>query len=429
MLKIKKDKIIAVAVISLVVMTFIVTSVLAFIAYQNLRKSSEPDFGNRNLVTSYINYGQIPVVPVAPEQVKEPIPNQPAPVLPTPAPVIPPPAVTPPPVPTLSNYALRVMVVNYNPVENGVNSAEKFYKYAMGNRTAKQAEDYAYNSVINHFKKLSNNRINYQVVKSLDINEFPTYPDGFKFDFNTYSKCVWGTTGFDPDWCESQKVKFDYIKWTKDYKICEIAEANNVDEIWTLSLPYIMRYENFMLGPDQGFDVNGESYTVNTCHKHYIVLGGAYNSPDNLMHDIGHRVEATMTYITSVWNGNDYDKYWVNFARWGTGNNNTANTCGNTHFPTNATSDYEYSSSKTESSSCADWKNFPNLTGTRVNVNCNSWGCTDSGWQEYWLGSLPSSAGEVTMTSNKGKQFSFKKDWWYYLLYPENAIKFVKEHS
>ncbi len=413
-MNIKQDKLASIVIITLIASAFLSVSVISYIVYQNYQKaySAPPNDVIPSEDISHPSSYTVPEIPPTEPEVKQPekiVPVQPLNTAPI-------------------NYNLKVMVVNYNPTENGGNGAEKFYKYFMGNRTAREAENYAYNSVINHFKKLSNNRINYQVVKSIDINEFPTYPDGFKFDFNSYQKCIWGTPEFDPVGCDVRKAKFDYVKWTKDYKICEIAEANNVDEIWTLSLPYVMQWENFMIGPDRGFGVNGDSYTVDTCHKHYIVLGGAYNSLDNLMHDIGHRVEATMDYVTSVWKEEDKQKYWVNFARWGTGNSNTYNTCGNTHFPTNAKIDYEYSNYANEFSSCDDWKNFPNLKGINKIINCTNWGCSDPGWQEYWLGSLPSSAGEVAMTSKFGNSFQFKKDWWYYLLYPENAIKFVNDN-
>ncbi len=327
---------------------------------------------------------------------------------------------------TATTYNLKVLTVNYNPIENNQNAAETYY---TNGQTARQVESFAYNQVINSFHKLSNNRINYQVVKQIDINEFPTFSDGTKFDITSYKKCVWGTVGFDPVWCDVQKAKFNYVDWTKKYKICEIAEANNVDEIWVMSLPYVMQWEAFMLGPNVGFGVNGGTYAIDTCHKHYVVIDGAYNTPDNLMHDIGHRVEATMVYLTSIWKSEDTQKYWVNFARWGTGELNTANTCGNTHFPTNATVGYDYSNTRSEISSCPDWKNFPDLKGERLTINCQNWDCKDSGWQTYWLGSLPSSPGEASMVSNTGKQFSFKKDWWYYLLYPDNAISFVKLNS
>jgi len=328
-----------------------------------------------------------------------------------------------------SSYNLKVMVVNYNPIENGVNVADKYYTQAMGNRTATQTQDYAYNSTINSFKVLSKGRINYTVVKNIDIKEFPVYPDGFQYTLATYKKCVWGDSSFDPSGCDIRKAQFDYINWTKKYNICEIAEANNVDEIWTLSPPYVMQWENFMIGPNLGFQVNGASYIVNTCHKHYIVLGGAYNSPDLLMHDIGHRVEATLTYLFgNTLKDEDYQRIWSKFARWGTPHSQTYLTCGNTHFPTNATADYQDSNMNNEESTCSDWQNFPNFKGDHVTVNCTNWECNDAGWQKYWLGSLPYKEGKASFISKKGIQISINKDWWSYILYPDYVLSIVNQN-
>ncbi len=100
--------------------------------------------------------------------------------------------------------------------------------------------------------------------------------------------------------------------------------------------------------------------------------------------------------------------------------------CGNAHFPPNALKHYDCSNSTYKDSNCIDWKNFPNFTNETENINCDVWNCTDTGWQEYWFANLPRGVGEVELENKKGEKFHFKKNWWYYLLYPENSINFRK---
>lgn len=179
-----------------------------------------------------------------------------------------------------------------------------------------------------------------------------------------------------------------------------------------------------MIGPTQGFDVNGRSYKIDTCSKHFIVVNGTYDRPTNMLHNIGHRVEATMRYLTQNWINADRQKYWDQFASIEKYNGQVVSgvTCGNAHFPFNASQDYAYDNKNVQTNNCSDWKNFPNLKNTQESYGCDKWGCTDEGWQERWLGSIPKNTGETQMTSRSGKKINFPNNWWNLLLSPDLAI-------
>lgn len=328
----------------------------------------------------------------------------------------------------------RVLYVILNPVEGNKNMAEEFFGWLYGGKSVEEWENLQAEKNITSFKRLSNNTINYQIVKKINVSQFPKYTNGFQYDFETYRN--WGCTTGDPQGnCERQKWLFDNVAWVKDNRICEIANENNVDEIWTISPPFIMTYESFMIGPSDSFYINGPAFNLPAeCRKHYAVLDMVYDREGPFLHIYGHKIESNMRYLTQNWKSEDYQKHWENFSAvsrysepYGIDGEPYARAyCGNAHFPSNAVKHYDFANLTYKDSTCVDWKNFPNYTGQTQNLNCQSWGCNEPGWQEFWFASLPKSEGEIEIEDNSGKKFLFKKNWWYYLLYPENSINFVK---
>lgn len=335
-----------------------------------------------------------------------------------------------------TQFNLRVMFVKLSPVENGEDMIGHFFGWQFSGKTSDQALDLGINANINAFKRLSNSKINYQVVKRLNITTFPKYTNGFNYNFASYLKCTNGTDTAGE--CEKQKYYFDYIDWARSNNICQLASENNIDEIWMASPPYIATWENFMMGPRDGFDVNGPAFVLSECIKNYVVMSSDW-TVKSFAHTYGHRVERTMEYIMQNWKNDDKNKYWENFAvlslynqSYGPGTTMAprAPFCGNSHFPHNVVRPYDTGNKTYKDSTCRDWKNIPNFTGYKENINCDGWYCTDngvSGWGEYWMGSMPREQGSLNLVSNSGISFIMKNNWWYYLLYPENAITLVKD--
>lgn len=322
-------------------------------------------------------------------------------------------------------YNPRVLFVTLNPVENGQNLVEYYYSGLLQGMTVTQWEDYWANRFIDGFKRLSGNTINYQVVKKLNITTFPRFSNGYVYDFAKYRACAEGRSE-----CEAQKAYFDNVVWAQDNRICELANENNVDEIWWMTIHGLGNYESFMIGPNEGFWINGRSYTVPACQKHYAVVVPNYTATGFWLHAWGHKLESNMDYLTQNWKDSDKQAYWTNFSaveRYGLPDGTYERIyCGNVEFASNAVAHYDDANRTYKNSSCIDWKNFPNFTGATQYINCEAWGCNDWSWQEFWFGSLPRADGTVTLTGKNGQIMNFKKNWWYYLLYPENSIVFVR---
>ena len=322
----------------------------------------------------------------------------------------------------------RVLLIGLNPEENGRKLAETFYSWIMGGKSSGEVENLIAQKTVSAFQRLSENTIQYSIAKTIRLNKFPTYSNGFVYNFNKFEEC---TTGDSSGNCERQKSQFDHEKWVIENRICEIAQENNIDEIWLVAPPLVTAWESFMIGPREGFFVNGPFYTLPNCTKNYVVMTANYDRLDTILHIYGHRVESTLGYISSFWKEQDKNKYILNFLGWNQKQSTTIRPypspfCGDAHYPSNGITDYDYGNYNFKDSTCIDWKNFPLFKGETTSVNCHNWNCNDSDWQEYWLGSLPRNSGETEMVSKNEIPFRMKNNWWYYLLYPENAVVFRK---
>jgi hypothetical protein len=327
-------------------------------------------------------------------------------------------------------HNLRVLYVGYNPSNAQTTLADRYFGGLYGGLTADQMEQASINEEIAAFNRLSAGRIRYTVVKSIHDRTFDPYPDGFTYTMDSYGPCA---SGQPPQSCEDRKFSFDYPRWIAENKICELADQNSVDEIWVHSAPFIQTWENYMIGPTPGFDVNGPSFVIPACKKHYVVHNPGYNGPPQAwLHIVGHRVERTMDFLTGKWQSADRDRHWERFAavsryKFPAGQilADLPNPyCGNAHFPSNAQQHYDYANPRFKSSNCGDWFRFPDYAGSTASVTCSNWGCSDNGWGEFWLGALPSGVGTVNMTSIGGKSFAFPRDFWNLLLDPGKTLAF-----
>lgn len=327
-------------------------------------------------------------------------------------------------------HDLKVLYVGYNPSDGTTTLADRYFSGLYGGLTADQVEDATAAAEIAAFNQLSNGRIRYTVVQKVHDRTFDQYTDGSIYTMDSYAPCAANPA---PQYCEDRKHLFDYPAWIAENKLCELADQYGADEIWVQSPPFLQTWENFMIGPTAGFDVNGPAFVIPACKKHYIVHNPTYQAPPSaFLHIVGHRVEATMSFLTSKWQAADTNQHWERFARtsryaspYGVILPDLPNPyCGNAHFPSNAQSHYDYANPRQKSSICADWGNFPNYTNGSASLTCSAWGCSDNGWGAYWLGSIPTGIGTVSMTSASGHGFAFPRDFWSLLLHPDQVLSF-----
>ena len=110
----------------------------------------------------------------------------------------------------------------------------------------------------------------------------------------------------------------------------------------------------------------------------YVLYNYNYTRGQNeAVHDHGHQLEAILSYACEQQDGNN-DLFWNDFCGRNPDGSFQQGRVGNTHYPPNGTSDYDYGNTAYVMSDCEDWT--PAGTGQTKNVNCQTWGDIPYAW-------------------------------------------------
>jgi hypothetical protein len=129
-----------------------------------------------------------------------------------------------------------------------------------------------------------------------------------------------------------------------------------------------------------------------------------------MLHSFGHRAESIMEQVYARTAGSA--NLWQRFTRYDKTFPGRAEV-GTIHFPPNGEKDYDYTNTRSVSSACDDWYDFPNLKGVTKKVNNAEWGSDIYSYTLWWLKHLPKAAGRTNGIAN---------NWWQYILDP-NRVK------
>lgn len=250
----------------------------------------------------------------------------------------------------------------------------------------------------------SGNQLIYQIVNRVDVPIFFEKDSGFKFTPQTYINCM-----SDSRRCNDDQV--NYQKILTDYQICEKVNANEIDELWLWGGPYFGYKESIMAGPG-AFYINSSPILTSSCQRKLPIMGFSYErGVSEMIEDLGHRAEATFEKVFSTWptpSDNPWRKY-VLIERDSPGNSG----CGSIHFGPNSTKDYDWNNQNSVTSNCEDWINYPNLTGATTQISCNTWGCNDRNYKNWWFSHLPKTDGVTNGIWN---------NWWKYIIDYDLAV-------
>lgn len=279
-------------------------------------------------------------------------------------------------------------------------------------------EDYAYNDpasltqqALAWWDRVSAGKLHYEVVETQHLEEIPVKSDGFTYDYSSWSAVIQDpTTSHQPDIS-------DYEAIIAETDLCTKVNAGLVDELWMFGAPYFGFAESALAGPGT-FGYNGPGFSQNACAKLVPIMGFNYERGlPELLHDFGHRAEATMAQVFRSWQENQMSHDWDRFALVAAQSPSFGvSGCGSIHYPPNAAADYEYSSTTPALSYCDAFLTYPNLpsdlVGAAVPIECSAWGCTQEGYLEWWFTHFPSAAGSKDGIGN---------DWWRYFIDPNLA--------
>ena len=306
----------------------------------------------------------------------------------------------------------NLIVVNYDPVLRGQGGV-KLQRHLKWNDPRPMTTN-----LIRYIRESSGGYANFHLVAWIDVDAFPAKRDGFRYTEESFLE-MWKNKkkAHQPD-------SVSYAGIFKDLNLAERVKNDDVTEIWIWGAPYFGADEYAMKIPsDQVFYPTDNPwfyrpYDIPDCGRTVWVMGFNYEvGEDNALHSFGHRCEGilSLTVGRGIWNDQAGEtNAWSRFTRQASKFPDDAQV-GNVHGGPNAKSGYDYGQTNTVMSGADDWLNYPNLTGRKKPVNCNTWGRPHHlNFQKWWLGHLPRNPGETGGCYN---------NWWRYIVDYDAAVQ------
>ncbi|MBI1762927.1 MAG: Ig-like domain-containing protein [Acidobacteria bacterium] len=228
----------------------------------------------------------------------------------------------------------------------------------------------------------------------------------------------------------------DYDQIFERWNIKHFVEDLAVKEIWLWNVPgyyraerpdmrpesYVGLPESNMSSPTTG-DISN-SYRDNAdlpiYNQTYVLYAhNVHRTQAEAIHNHGHQLESILSHVNQRQDGNT-DLWWGKFAR---AANNPPARCGNTHFPPNATQDYDYGNLTLVASDILNWQP---AGGPTTMVNANTWGNVpyawpggiappqevESKWYIFWFQSMAGRSSNIPYNANRlTNWWQFTGDW------------------
>ncbi len=267
-------------------------------------------------------------------------------------------------------------------------------------------------SYVETVRQVSGGFVDYQIVQQIELDAFPPKKTGYTFSSQAYEQCMASQGQADKENAESLT---DYGRTFSQFGLDAKVKNLDLDEVWLFGGPWFGFYEWNVVGP--GLNL----YAENLKHpgRTLYVMGFNYERRlEEMLEDLGHRTEGICYEILvkpnpddNPWDRFDGQRHRYNYWSQPDLDNlpfeRQKAHCGNVHFPPNARYHYQWDSRETVWSDCDDWLDYPNLKGSRRQIDCSEWGCTMLGHHKWWLSHLPRAKG-IT----KGKL----NNWWRYVV-------------
>ena len=213
----------------------------------------------------------------------------------------------------------------------------------------------------------------------------------------------------------------------------QLVEQQGVKEfwVWGYHTGKIVPVESNMSSPTTG-DISN-SYRFNddlpVYDRTYVLYNYNFSrSQAEAVHNHGHQLEAILSHVNQLQDGNT-SLFWDKFCGRNTNGTFQQGRCGNTHFPPNASADYDYTNTTLVLSDCEDWK--PDGSGVKKSVNSQTWGGlpyawptgtsipqrTESQYYIYWMQNMPGHRNGIRMGDR------VMRNWWEFTADWDRAIR------
>jgi len=309
-----------------------------------------------------------------------------------------------------NGVTVRVLAVNYDPVLSNGMRLSKAMKW-NDPRTMTT-------NLLRHLREASGGFARYQLVHFIDADAFPAKRDGFRYDEQSFREM----------WKDKKKAHkpdgVSYARIFSENNLVERIQSEELNEIWIWGAPYFGTDEYAMKIPGDRLFYPTDNpwfyrpYDIPDCGRTIWVMGFNYEvGEDNALHSYGHRVEGilSLTVGRGIWEGAAGEtNAWNRFTRHGKQFSDDAHV-GNVHYAPNSRVDYDYGRTNVVMSAADDWFNYPNFTGEKKPVNCETWGRPHHlNFMKWWLNHLPKNAGATD---------GFYNNWWRYVVDCDRAVE------
>lgn len=300
------------------------------------------------------------------------------------------------PRPAAESLAVRVLVLDFDPALPRRAGRRAHAAFEWNDPRALTAEYVA------DVERASGGYVRYRIVEWRTLDAFPRKRDGFRYTPDTFEGC-WANreTCHEPD-------GLDYPAMLRDHAVVREVDDGSVDELWIFGGPYFGFFESAMAGPG-AFAINGDAFPDVPARRAFAIMGFNYErGVAEMLHNLCHRIEATMSRVSGGWQAESLTTSWARFAANAHQSGGRAGV-GSCHYPPNGSADYDYENARSVDSDADDWYAYPRLTGARRSVTRETWGGPDyhRNYMRWWLSHLPRGSGE----GDDGR----RNNWWEYV--------------
>ena len=287
---------------------------------------------------------------------------------------------------------VRVLVLNFDPLVDG----RPLHARLSWNAPRTLADGY-----LGDVQAATAGHVRFVIVQWRDIDAFPVKTDGFTYSAAEYlARHAAGSGWHEPDGA-------DYPRLLTEQGAPTRVDSGEIDEVWLFGGPWFGYYESAMAGP-RAFDINGGTFGGVKVGRPFAIMGFNYErGVAEMLENLCHRVEATMSRIYGGWRADALEHNWARFAA--NEAQSRAAAVGSCHFPPNAEREYDFGNPRAVTSTAAAWLTYPNLSAPPSRVSRETWGGPDyaRSYFRWWFRHLPRAPGV-----NSDERLN---DWWQYV--------------
>ena len=263
-------------------------------------------------------------------------------------------------------------------------------------------------ALIDDVRVASNGYINYEVVLRLDLDKCPPWRSGFRYDPDDLLDDI-----RHQNWKQGDGASYEGILVEND--LVEAIEELDVTEVWLWGAPGMHwdEYAMFIPGRDDRLPPTDNPwfyrpYDIPDLGKSLWVMGFNYERGEGeMLESYCHRAEGILALAVAggVWD-TSRDDPWNVFTRVDKDHPGESHV-GGVHYAPNSRSDYDWGHDRYVQTYALDWRNYPDLKGTKAIMNCyDGWGPDIVTHHCWWLGMLPKALGQTEYGYN---------NWWIYV--------------